>query len=281
MPGLSGLEVTRALARDLPEIGTVFLTVDPSSRDLALAAGATTYVQKDAPPDELLRAVRAAAAALTVRRRLSGVRPEWRRVLELLLGSRALTQQQADEVVARCGSNESLASALLRLGFVNQGELADVLARVSGTPLVSLAAYPEIVAPIDPTESRISSPRLVDPVEREAARLLPFDLARGLGVVITAAGGGQGVLAMADPIDEVAFAEAERHSRLRLTRVTATADDVRDTLERVWNGGGSGKVIWTGSLLSRITTSAVLLVIVLAPPGGLFVAPRDAPAPRF
>ena len=71
MPGLSGLDVTRTLARDLPDIGTVFLTVDPSSRDLALAAGATTYVQKDAPPDELLRAVHAAAAALTVRRRLS------------------------------------------------------------------------------------------------------------------------------------------------------------------------------------------------------------------
>ena len=57
MPGLSGLDVARILARELPEIGIVFLTVDPGSRDLALAAGATTYVQKDAPADELRRAV--------------------------------------------------------------------------------------------------------------------------------------------------------------------------------------------------------------------------------
>jgi len=208
MPGLSGLDVARILASELPEIGIVFLTVDPGSRDLALAAGATTYVQKDAPADELRRAVHATGAALVTRRRLSGLRPDWRRVIELLLGSRALTEAQVDDALARAGAGESLGATLTRLGLVAQAELADVLARASGTPLVSLAPYPEIAAPIDPTESRISSPRLVDPVERDAARLLPVDIARGMRVVVTAATGGDGVLAMADPLDLAALAEA-------------------------------------------------------------------------
>src|SRR5439155_12197355 len=150
------------------------------------------------------------------------------------------------------------------LGLVGQPELADILARATDTPLVSLAPYPEISAPIDPTESRLSSPRLVDPVERDAARLVPFDVARGLGIVVTAADRGHGVVAMADPLDAAAFAEAERQSRLRLTRVTATADDIKDTLERLWNGGGSRDVIWTGHLLSKLYTSVVVCDFVLA-----------------
>src|SRR5204862_5575198 len=135
---------------------------------------------------------------------------------------------------------------------------------------------PEIGKPIDPTEARLSSPRLIDPVERDAARSIAFDVARGLGVVVTAADRGHGVVAMADPLDEAAFAEAERQSRLRLTRVTATADDIKDTLDRVWNGGGSRDVIWTGNLLSKVYASVVLGLIISAGIGGFGLLFRDA-----
>src|SRR5207247_5027066 len=114
-----------------------------------------------------------------------------------------------------------------------------------------------------------------------AARSGPCDVARGLGIVVTAADRGHGVVAMADPLDEAAFAEAQRHSRLRLTRVTATADDIKDTLERVWNGGGSRDVIWTGNLLSKLYASVVLGVIVLAAFAGFGLLVRDALSPRF
>jgi len=281
MPGQSGLDVARKITHELPSTAIVFLARDPGMRDLALAAGATAFIPKDAPSEELLRAVRAGASVLAARQQLGALRPEGRRVVELLLGSRVMNEAQVQEAIAQRGTGESLATTLVRLGLIGQPELADILARASDTPLVSLAPYPEIAAPIDPTESRLSSPALVDPVDRDAARVLPMDIARGLGVVITASSQGQGVLAMADPLDEVVFAEAERHSRLRLTRVTATADDIKDTLDRVWNGGGSRHVIWTGSLLSQIYTSAVLLVIVAAALGGFFFATRDALAPRF
>ncbi|TME97609.1 MAG: response regulator, partial [Chloroflexi bacterium] len=281
MPGLSGLDVARTLASELPEIGIVFLTVDPGSRDLALAAGATTYVQKDAPADELRRAVHATGAAMVTRRRLSGLRPDWRRVIELLLGSRALTEAQVDDALARAGAGESLGATLTRLGLVAQAELADVLARASGTPLVSLAPYPEIAAPIDPTESRISSPRLVDPVERDAARLLPVDIARGMRVVVTAATGGDGVLAMADPLDLAALAEAQRLTRLRLNVVTATSDDVDETLVRAWGSGAPGPVVSLGDIPSRLETNVLVAVIALVWGGGFAFLFRDALQPRF
>src|SRR3989475_1031384 len=281
MPGLSGLDVARTLASELPEIGIVFLTVDPGSRDLALAAGATTYVQKDAPADELRRAVHATGAALVTRRRLSGLRPDWRRVIELLLGSRALTEAQVDDSLARAGAGDSLGPTLPRLGLVAQAELADVLARASGTPLVSLAPYPEIAAPIDPTESRISSPRLVDPVERDAARLLPVDIARGMRVVVTAATDGDGVLAMADPLDLAALAEAQRLTRLRLSVVTATADDVDETLARAWSSGAPGPVVSLGDIPSRLETNVLVAVIALVWGGGFAFLFRRALQPRF
>src|SRR3989442_2030568 len=281
MPGQSARDAARRSTQELPTTAVVFVARDPGLRGLALAAGATAFVSKDAPSEELLRAVRAGAAVLVARQQLGALRPEGRRVVELLLGSRVMNEAQVQEAIVQRASGESLATTLTRLGLIGQPELADILARASDTPLVSLAPYPQISAPIDPTESRLSSPALVDPVDRDAARSLPMDVARGLGVVITASGGGQGVLAMADPLDDVTFAEAERQSKLRLTRVTATADDIRDTLDRVWNGGGNRHVIWTGTLLSRIYTSTVLFLIVLASLGGFFFLVRDALAPRF
>ncbi len=281
MPGTSSLEVARTIVTELPDTAIVFLARDPGMRDLALAAGATAFVPKDAPSEELLRALRASSAAVIARQQLSALRPEGRRVVELLLGSRVMTAEQVQEALAKRASGESLATTVVRLGLLGQPELADILARATDTPLVSLAPYPEIAAPIDPTESRLSSPRLVDPVERDAARSVPFDVARGLGIVVTAADRGHGVVAMADPLDQAAFAEAERQSRLTLTRVTATADDIKDTLERVWNGGGSRQVIWTGNLLSKVYASFVLGVIIFVGIGGFGLLFRDALAPRF
>src|SRR5439155_19043689 len=146
---------------------------------------------------------------------------------------------------------------------------------------VSLAPYPEIGAPIDPTEHRLSSERLVDPVELEAARLVPLDIARTLAVVVTAADRGHGIVAMADPLDNEAFAEAERRSKLRLTRVTATADEIRDTLERAWHDTGSKHVIWTGLFLSKLYAATVLGLAIAVGLGAFVLLTREALSPGF
>jgi DNA-binding NarL/FixJ family response regulator len=64
MPGLSGLEVTERLARSLPEIRLIMVSVlnEGPIPKRVLAAGAQGYLDKGAPGAELLTAVREVAA---------------------------------------------------------------------------------------------------------------------------------------------------------------------------------------------------------------------------
>ena len=63
MPGVDGVTATRAIAAAHPEVRVLVLTsfTDRARVQEVLAAGATGYVLKDAEPDDLLAAVRAAA----------------------------------------------------------------------------------------------------------------------------------------------------------------------------------------------------------------------------
>lgn len=64
MPDVDGIEATRRIARDKPGLGIVVLTMfeDDSSVFAAMRAGARGYLLKGADQDEILRAIRAAAA---------------------------------------------------------------------------------------------------------------------------------------------------------------------------------------------------------------------------
>lgn len=64
MPGTDGVEATRRVVAARPDVAVVVLTSfsDTARVEAALAAGAIGYQLKDAPPDELINAVRAAAA---------------------------------------------------------------------------------------------------------------------------------------------------------------------------------------------------------------------------
>ena len=64
MPGLDGVEATRAVLARAPDVKVVVLTstAEPERILAALEAGATGYVLKDAEPDDVVRAVRDAAA---------------------------------------------------------------------------------------------------------------------------------------------------------------------------------------------------------------------------
>ena len=68
MPVLDGIEATRRLTSDFPEVAIVVLTTyadDRSVRD-ALHAGARSYLTKDADRTDIARALHAAAGGLTV-----------------------------------------------------------------------------------------------------------------------------------------------------------------------------------------------------------------------
>lgn len=64
MPGMDGLEATRSLAEQAPQVRVLLLTVheDPALLREALRAGAAGYVIKRAVESELINAIRASAA---------------------------------------------------------------------------------------------------------------------------------------------------------------------------------------------------------------------------
>ncbi|MGC4951510.1 response regulator transcription factor [Streptomyces sp. DT224] len=68
MPGKDGLAVTADLARSLPSCKIVICTTfgRPGYLTRAVAAGAVGFLVKDAPPEQLVEAVRRAAAGLRV-----------------------------------------------------------------------------------------------------------------------------------------------------------------------------------------------------------------------
>jgi DNA-binding NarL/FixJ family response regulator len=68
MPGTSGVAATTTLTAELPDVRVVMLTMleDDTSLFAALRAGARGYVLKGAAPEEILRAVRAAAAGQAI-----------------------------------------------------------------------------------------------------------------------------------------------------------------------------------------------------------------------
>ena len=77
MPTMGGVEAIRRLRVDQPAVRVLVLTTYDTESDVlpAIEAGATGYLLKDAPREDLIRAVRAAAAgqpvlAPTVARRL-------------------------------------------------------------------------------------------------------------------------------------------------------------------------------------------------------------------
>ncbi|HEX2299234.1 MAG TPA: response regulator transcription factor [Pseudonocardiaceae bacterium] len=62
MPTMGGVEAIRELRRDAPSVRVLVLTTFDADRDVlpAIEAGATGYLLKDTPREELLRAIRAA-----------------------------------------------------------------------------------------------------------------------------------------------------------------------------------------------------------------------------
>ncbi len=127
MPGGNGLDAIAALASSGSRAHVLVLTTYDTDRDImaALDAGATGYLLKDAPRDELFAAIRAAAAGESVlspavaTRVVSRVRTA---------GSEALSGRETDvlALVAKGRSNREIARAL----FVSEATVKTHLGHV-------------------------------------------------------------------------------------------------------------------------------------------------------
>ncbi|QMW66497.1 response regulator transcription factor [Mumia sp. ZJ1417] len=129
MPGMDGVAATAALHERAPSVRVLILTTFDSESDVlpAIEAGAIGYLLKDALPDELMRAVRAAARgeavlAPSATQHLMG---QVRRP-----GASTLTDREKEvlQLVANGSSNREAAQAL----FIGEASIKTHLQHIYG-----------------------------------------------------------------------------------------------------------------------------------------------------
>jgi DNA-binding NarL/FixJ family response regulator len=134
MPGMPGFEAIRRLGERAPQARVVVVTVSAESPDMAdaMLSGAAGYVLKDDLPEDIVEAVRAAAAGepaispraagmLLMRARQGAASADLGRqelgVLELLADGRPAQEIVATLVTSRRSVREHLLSILLKLAI--------------------------------------------------------------------------------------------------------------------------------------------------------------------
>jgi len=152
MPGLDGIATTRSIADRHPGVRVVILTSfgEIERVHAALAAGAAGYVLKDAEPEEITAAVRAAAAGEVyldplVARRLT------QRLVAPAAGLSALTGRERDvlTLVATGRTNRQIAAELVISERTARTHLSNVLAklRLTSRTQAALVAIREGLVP--------------------------------------------------------------------------------------------------------------------------------------
>ncbi|WP_326561185.1 response regulator transcription factor [Micromonospora sp. NBC_01796] len=133
MPRMDGVEAIRELNRTAPTVRVLVLTTFDTDSDVlpAIEAGATGYLLKDAPTDELLRAVRLAAngeAVLspTVAGRLMGQMRRPARPGKPAQGTLSQRELQVLKLVADGATNREAASKL----FISEASIKTHLLRI-------------------------------------------------------------------------------------------------------------------------------------------------------
>ncbi len=162
MHGMDGLEATRRISvdEDLAGVRVVILTTFDIDDYLfeALQAGASGFLLKDAEPEELVRAVRVAAAgdallSPSVTRRLIAdysSRPRYRRLSSAGLDVLTEREREVMALVARGLSNEEIAGRLVVSPLTAKTHVSRILAKLGARDrgqLVMLAYELGLVQP--------------------------------------------------------------------------------------------------------------------------------------
>src|SRR5687767_13852708 len=228
MPGKTGLEVARELRPLLPDASIVFLTLDPGIRDLALAVGAVAHISKDTAPQDTLRILRQIAQQRAKAKPAELTAIE-RTLATALVEEHLFTNEQMARLVASRTARESLAAALLRTGTIPDMRAAQVLSRVSGTPLVTLTPYH------DTGVARLARGRrsLIDPIDPTVAAQLAKRLCEQRHVVLVKLGRSEATLAMANPLDDQTPSDVSALlGNVPVTVVTASAGEIAAAIAR-------------------------------------------------
>ncbi|MDR7303791.1 response regulator transcription factor [Haloactinomyces albus] len=133
MPRLGGVEATEAIVKNHPQVRVVVLSSfgEVERVHAALAAGAAGYVLKDADPDEVATAIRAAVAG-EVHLDAAVARQLTKRMAAPHVGLTSLTEREREilTLVAQGHSNRSVADRLVISERTARTHVSNVLAKL-------------------------------------------------------------------------------------------------------------------------------------------------------
>jgi DNA-binding NarL/FixJ family response regulator len=151
LPGIDGVDATRAIVERDPSVRVIALTVADGEADVAAAvlAGACGYLVKDAPMDNVVLAVRAAArgeswlsqgaaAALMERLRSQHVEPE-----PEVCGAESLSPRELEvlRLMARGMENSEIAAELQISPRTAKNHVSSILGKLGLTNRIEAATY--------------------------------------------------------------------------------------------------------------------------------------------
>jgi len=143
------------------------------------------------------------------------------RLGDMLVQAGIITEEQLKEALGKQrGSGKRLGHLLLDDGYITQQELTRVLEEQLGIESINLKQT------------------AVDP---RAAKLIPENLARRHGVIPVKVEKGKLLLAMGDPLDQVALQDVRILVQKPVQPVLATTDDIMESIRRVFSQASAAK----------------------------------------
>ncbi len=152
MPRCNGLEATRLIKRDLPDVNIIMLTVSEKDEDLfaAIKAGAKGYLLKNAEFEELVRAIEAVAGGAAVVSPSMAVKllNEFAAVtakgsLRIRAEGTALTERETEvlQLLAKGATNKEIANTLVIAENTVKTHLRNILDKLHLHNRIQAAAY--------------------------------------------------------------------------------------------------------------------------------------------
>ena len=145
MPGMDGIAATTEIQRRYPEIAVVALTsfVDDQLVHASLRAGATGYVMKDAHPDAIASAIRAAARGEVHLDPAAAQRLATAMVVPDEAGQPALTERELEvlALVATGHSNQDIADRLVLSERTVRSHVSNILTKLNLTSRTQAALW--------------------------------------------------------------------------------------------------------------------------------------------
>ncbi len=141
---------------------------------------------------------------------------------EILLKEKLITQEQLNAAIEYQKKNGvKLGTALIKLGFISETELANVLSKQSGYPSIDLSKFE---------------------ISPELTKIIPVDMARKYLVMPVHRIGAFLTLAMADPTDLEAIEDIKFTSGLNIQPVVAPESTIRNYIDKYYGSAHDIKV---------------------------------------